>query len=221
VPSLEEANWYLSIFFAVYFTGIGVPPVPEEVMIVSSAGLATAKGLDWWWAWPATFLGIVAADATLYWTGRLWGPRLFEYRWVKRLIKEDRRKRIEQRFEGHGIKILLTARLLPPLRTGVFLIAGAIRYPFSRFLLADLGYAVVGVGVFFFGGQALIALVMQVGHVAAYLVAAAIGGFLLYRYYRHLRRCELQGGAQPPVSILEVPAPEQPAEKEHSPAARN
>jgi membrane protein DedA with SNARE-associated domain len=124
---------------------------------------------------------------------------------VQRLIKAERRRRIEKKFEDHGIKILLTARLLPPLRTGVFMIAGAIRYPFARFLLADLGYAIVGVGVFFFGSQALIALLLQVGHWAVYIAAVAIGGFLLYRYYCQLRKREL--GSAPPVSILEVPAP--------------
>src|SRR5262249_51351412 len=151
---------------ALYLTGIGLPPVPEEVMIVSSAAAATAKGLNWWWAWPAVIVGIVCADATLYGAGRLWGPKLFEHRWVQRLMSTERRRRIEKRFTNHGIKILLTARLLPPLRTGVFLIAGAVRYPLSRFLLADLCYAVVGVGIFFFGSQALIALLEEVGHVA-------------------------------------------------------
>src|ERR1700730_12983394 len=120
MPSLEQAYWYGSIFLGVYFTGIGVPPVPEEVMIASAAGLTTARDLRWWWSWPATILGIVCADATLYGVGRAWGRQLFEYRWVQRLINNERRQRIEKRFEDHGIKILLTARLLPPLRTGVF-----------------------------------------------------------------------------------------------------
>jgi membrane protein DedA with SNARE-associated domain len=192
-------------------------------MILSSAGVAAAKDLDWWWAWPATFLGVVCADATLYWVGRAWGPKLFEYRWVKHLIKADRRQRIEKRFDNHGIKILLTARLLPPLRTGVFLIAGAIRYPFSRFVLADLGYAIVGVGVFFFGSQSLIALLKQAGHAAVYIAAAVIAAFLLYRYYKHLRTRELRGSAQPPESIVETPAPapeQHEVSQEHPSVAR-
>ena len=90
MPSLEQAYWYGSMILAVYFTGIGIPPVPEEVMIVSSAGVTAARGLDWWWAWPATILGIVGADATLYGVGRAWGPRLFEYRWVQHIIKAER-----------------------------------------------------------------------------------------------------------------------------------
>jgi membrane protein DedA with SNARE-associated domain len=209
VPSVVQAYWYGSIFLAVYFTGIGIPPIPEEVMIISSSGVCAAKDLQWWWAWPATILGIVCADATLYGLGRAWGPKLFEYRWVQRLIKAERRQRIEKSFEEHGIKILLTARLLPPLRSGVFLIAGAIRYPFARFVLADLAYAIVGVGFFFFGSQALISLLLQVGHWAVYLAAVGIVGFLLYRYYRHLQARELRGAAKPPISILEVPAPVQ------------
>jgi membrane protein DedA with SNARE-associated domain len=223
VPSLEQAYWYGSIFLAVFFTGIGIPPVPEEIMIISSAGVVAANNLVWWLAWPATVLGIVCADAALYGFGRAWGPRLFEHRWVQRIIKADRRQQIEKRFEDHGIKILLTARLLPPLRTGVFLIAGAIRYPFTGFLLADFGYALVGVSFFFFGSHALIALLLRVGHMAVYLAAVVIIGLLLYGYYHHLGTRELRGATEPPISILEAPAPvqEQPGvSQEHSSAAR-
>jgi len=73
----------------------------------------------------------------------------------------DRRKRLEQKFHDHGVKLLIAARLLPPLRTGVFLIAGTIRYPFLRFLAADGGFAVLGVGVLFFCGTWLLHYVHQ------------------------------------------------------------
>jgi membrane protein DedA with SNARE-associated domain len=218
--TLDALWWYGSIFLWLFFTGIGIPPCPEEAGILYAAGLtALHDEVRWWGAWPAAGLGIVCADIVLYWLGRLWGRRLFEYRWVKRVIHPERRQRIEDKFAEHGIKLLLMARLLPPLRTGVFVTAGAIRYPFSRFVICDAGYAVFGVGVFFFGGAGLIEALKHLGHEAAYAVAAILGLYALYRYYKYLKQREARGGPQPPISVLELPeggaptppkAPDQP-----------
>jgi membrane protein DedA with SNARE-associated domain len=218
----DAAFWYASIFLWLFFTGIGVPPCPEEAGIFWAAGVtAVQPSVRWWVAWPLTIAGILCADSVLYTMGRLWGPGLFEHRWVKKIVKPERRRRFEKGFHEHGITILLTARLLPPLRTGVFILAGAIHFPVSRFLLADVAYGVVGVGVLFFGGAGVIQLVHRLGgHWVVYLAALAVGGYLLYHYYQHLRRRELKGDAEPPVSVLEIPdapavppgAPKGPAE---------
>jgi membrane protein DedA with SNARE-associated domain len=204
--SQEALGWYGSIFLWLFLTGIGIPPCPEEAGILYGAGVtALHPEVRWWGAWPATGLGIVCADMVLYGAGRWWGRRLFDFRWVKRIVNEKRRERIERKFDQHGIKLLLMARFLPPLRTGVFVTAGAIHYSFVRFLACDVAYAVVGVGLFFFGGTWLIEALRQLGHWAAYLGGAALAGYALYRYYKFLRQREAKGGAAPPVSVLELP----------------
>ena len=84
----EALGWYGSIFLWLLFTGIGVPPCPEEAGIIYAAGVtALHPDVKWWLAWPATGAGIVAADMVLYGIGRLWGRRLFDYRWVQRIVK--------------------------------------------------------------------------------------------------------------------------------------
>jgi len=205
----EALGWYASIFGVLFFTGIGIPPCPEEAGILYAAGLHSLhpEVVKWPLAWLATGLGIVLADCVLYGVGRQWGPKLFEYRWVQKVMSAERRQRIQHRFEQHGIKILLLARFLPPLRTGVFLISGATRYAFPKFLLADAVYAVFGVGLFFLGGTWLVELIKQSGHVAVYILAVPAVGYGLYRYYRFLKARELKatGGVEPPVSILQGP----------------
>jgi len=211
--SPDAWGWYGSIFLWLFCTGIGIPPCPEEAGILYAAGLtALHPEVRWWVAWPATGLGIVCADMVLYGVGRYWGRRLFEYRWVKRLINPERRQRAEDKFAEHGIKLLLMARLLPPLRTGVFVTAGAIRYPLGRFVLCDAGYAVVGVGAFFFAGTWAMDALRYAGHWAAYVVAALIGAYGLYRYYRYLKAREGRQ-AVPPISVLEVPEGGPPADQ--------
>jgi membrane protein DedA with SNARE-associated domain len=210
--STEALGWYASIFGWLFLTGIGIPPCPEEAGILYAASLYTLhpEAVGWPLAWLATGLGIVCADCVLYGVGRRWGPQLFEYRWVQRVMSAERRLRIEHRFRQHGMKILLLARFLPPLRTGVFLIAGAAKYSFPKFLLADVIYAVFGVGLFFFGGTWLVEFIKRSGHLAVYIVAVPLVVYGLYRYYRYLKARELKQVPEPPVSILQGPEGEVP-----------
>jgi membrane protein DedA with SNARE-associated domain len=202
----EALGWYLSIFFWLFFTGIGIPPCPEEAGILYAAGLHALhpETVKWPIAWLMTGLGIVCADMVLYGVGRKWGPALFELRWVQRVMSPERRKRIEAAFHAHGIKLLLLARFLPPLRTGIFLIAGASRYSFAKFMLADGLYAVFGVGLFFFGGTWLVELIKRSGHLAVYILAVPAVLYGLYRYYRYLRGREEKLSPEAPASVLEV-----------------
>src|SRR3712207_6938046 len=70
----------------------------------------------WWLALPACSLGILCADLVLYGVGRRWGPRLFEYRWVQKVMSTERRQRIEKRSEEHTSELqsrqYLVCRLL-------------------------------------------------------------------------------------------------------------
>jgi membrane protein DedA with SNARE-associated domain len=204
--------WYASIFAWLFFTGIGIPPCPEEAGILYAAGVGALHPEVWWaLAWASCGLGIVAADSVLYGVGRKWGARLFKYRWVQKVISDERRLRLEGHFAKHGMKMLLMARFLPPLRTGVFLIAGAARYSYVKFLVADLIYAVVGVGAFFFCGAWIVELLSRFESTAIFVVALAVMLYGLYMYYKLLRRREYANYPVPPVSVLQGPEGTAPA----------
>jgi membrane protein DedA with SNARE-associated domain len=206
----EALHWYGSIWLFLFLTGLGLPPMPEEAGILYAAGLhALHPEVMWWGAWPAAGLGILCADCVLYGVGWKFGARLFEYRWVQRVVSQQRRLRLEGKIHEHGMKLLIMARFLPPLRTGVFLISGAARYPFAKFVVADLLYCVVGVGVFFFGGTWLVELLKRVGHTAVWFVAVPAVVYGLYRYYRYLKRKEI--GAAAVVEVATAPEPTNPA----------
>jgi membrane protein DedA with SNARE-associated domain len=191
---LQELIIYGSFFFALFFTGIGIPPLPEELPVITAGIAASHNNVRWFLAWPACVLGVVAADLVLYWAGRGFGSRLFEYRWVRNFLPPERRQKIEEGFHQNGLKILLSARLLPGLRSGVYMTAGAMRYPFIRFLLADAIYAIPGVGIIFFLSyflaESVWLLIDQVHKVQYWLLALVLlagGGFALYRYFRVAR----------------------------------
>jgi hypothetical protein len=71
-------------------------------------------------------------------------------KWVqRRLLTPEKRVQIEKNFHDRGIAVLLGARLLPGIRTPIFLMAGVLRVPLGKFLLADALYAIPGVNLLF------------------------------------------------------------------------
>lgn len=146
--------YYVSIFASLVAAGLGMP-IPEELPVVT-AGIFVGdpdKQLHWFIMLPVCILGVVTSDVLLYGIGRLWGPRLVNYRWVRsRLLPPDRLAHIESNFEKYGVKILLFARFLPGIRSPIFVTAGIMRLSFTKFLLADGLYAIPGVSALFWLG---------------------------------------------------------------------
>jgi membrane protein DedA with SNARE-associated domain len=146
---------------------------------------------------PILILGVVISDGLLYGIGRLWGPKLFETRWMKRLMPAEKRRRVEDNFGKYGVLVLLFARFLPTIRAPIFIMAGTMRLPFARFVVADSLYAIPGVSLLFFlafwFGDQFRDLVLSaegrfVGAVRPILVLAGLAGvtaYLLYHFLRH------------------------------------
>ncbi len=106
----------------------------------------------WWILLPVCIGGVVLSDILLYGVGRYFGDHLLEHRWLARILPRDRRERTERNFHRYGVGILIFGRLVPGIRSPLFLTAGTMRLPLARFLMADAIGAVVGNSLFFFLG---------------------------------------------------------------------
>jgi len=160
---------YLSIWGTIIASGFGLP-VPEEIPVVTGGVLVgesdsavaeavergeppPAKRLYWWLMLPGTIVAVVIGDSVLYFGGRWFGPRLLRSTWFQRkIMPPDSLAKIADQFHKRGVMILLAARLTPGVRMPVFLGAGMLRMPLSRFLLADGLYAIPGVSLLFWLG---------------------------------------------------------------------
>ena len=189
-----ESWGYLGIFLGLVATGMGFP-MPEELPVVVGGALAGHRPdiTPWYFMLPVCIAGVIVGDAVLYTVGRLWGPRLVQYGWVKRrLLPPERLAKIEHNFQVYGVKLLLFARLTPGVRAPVFLTAGLTRLSVARFLLADSIYAVPGVSALFFlgwwFGDSMIDFVKgpveQLKSIILIIVIAAVIGYLVYRALR-------------------------------------
>jgi membrane protein DedA with SNARE-associated domain len=158
----------LTIWGVIIGSGFGLP-IPEEIPVVTGGVLvgksdtdvaeALEKGepppshIPWWLMLPGTIIAVVIGDSVLYFGGRWFGPRLLRSTWFQRkIMPPDALAKIADQFHKRGVMILLAARLTPGVRMPVFLSAGMLRMPVSRFLLADGLYAIPGVSLLFWLG---------------------------------------------------------------------
>lgn len=206
---------YLGIFGTLLLAGFGFP-IPEEIPIVTAGAFvghdstedhnpelvgAIAGGpisflvpprtglTKWYIMLPVCIFGVVLGDCVLFFAGRWFGPRILSRAWVqKRVLTPAKRAQIEANFEKRGVMILLGARLTPGIRTPVFIMAGVLRMPISRFLLADSLYAIPGVNLLFwlsywFTDQFVETIKAVDTHrpLAIMVVLAAVCGVVLYK----------------------------------------
>jgi membrane protein DedA with SNARE-associated domain len=190
----HDIGQYAGVFFALVISAFGVP-IPEELPIVT-AGVLVGKEWDnpnswmkWWLMLPVCIAGVVVCDMVLYVIGRQWGVKLLQRKWVqKRILPPEKRAKIERNFHDYGIIILLVARLLPGIRSPIFIMAGVMKVPFRKFLIADGLYAIPGVNLLFwlsywFTDQFLRAFEKVEGNrpIVMAVILAAISGFLFYQ----------------------------------------
>jgi membrane protein DedA with SNARE-associated domain len=153
VPDFDLIRDLLIFFGLCVGAGFGLP-VPEELAIVLAGLWAAGKGdaypLYRWLMLPVCIVGVIIADVFLYSVGRYFGTRLLERKWIARILPQEKRQRIEQNFDHYGLNILLFGRLLPGIRSPLFITAGTMRLSVSRFILADGLGAVLGNSILFF-----------------------------------------------------------------------
>jgi membrane protein DedA with SNARE-associated domain len=197
VPDSAALWAYFGIFAALVAAGIGFP-IPEEIPVVTGGVMSGHASQDpdsqlrWWIMLPVCFAGVVISDGLLYGVGRLWGPRLLQYRWIKtKLLPPERLQEIQDNFHKYGVVVLLFARLLPGIRSPMFITAGIMRLPFTKFLLADSIYAVPGVSLLFFLGfwftdqfLAVVKKAEPLKPLIVVVVLTAIGTYLVIHFMR-------------------------------------
>ncbi|MBN9122635.1 MAG: DedA family protein [Planctomycetes bacterium] len=142
---------YQGVFFALLAAGFGFP-IPEELPVITAGIMVGHEGttLRWYYMLLVVMAGVVIGDGVLYGAGRIWGRRLLNLGVVRRnFVPLDKQEKIEKNFAERGIWVLLGARLLPGIRAPVFIMAGVLKVPLGRFLLADAIYAIPLVNVLF------------------------------------------------------------------------
>ena len=122
-------------------------PIPEELPVIT-AGIIVGHedtNLKWYIMLPVVIAGVVIGDGSSTRSAGSGAPAA-RTGWVQRnFCPPEKRAEIEKNFHDRGIMVLLGARLCPASAPPIFIMAGVLRVPFGRFLLADAIYAIPGV----------------------------------------------------------------------------
>ncbi len=200
---------YLGIIAVLVLGGLGLP-VPEEAPIILAGVLSHRGQMDWPLALGASFLGVLLGDFVVYFLGYWHGERVLAWPLTRRFLTREREAQIKGYFHRHGVKILILSRFAPGFRTAAYLTAGILRLPTIKLLAADSTAAALSTSLMFAAGFFFTKWIEQsleeVKRYSLVLLAAAVGGFLLYRYIKaRLRAGRVVG---PPVPVTdEVPIP--------------
>lgn len=200
---LFHPSSYLGFFVFIAATGCGLP-IPEEAAIVA-AGVLSAQGhLVTYLAFAACLAGAIVGDSFMYAIGYRWGHRLFtSHPRFAKMLSEENEEQFQDAIESHALKVMLLARFLVGVRAPVYLMTGAVRMPYRRFLVYDCISAAAVVSVVFslayvFGNN-VAEWIQHVEFRATLIVIgvlATIGGIL---YYRHRQQVlEFVFGSDPP-----------------------
>jgi membrane-associated protein len=139
---------YVALFFILWLGFFGVP-VPNEVIIMTTAMVSTMSMLSPIKAFVVTYLGVISSLTTLYWMGYFSNSiytKKFNSKGKKRLEKA------KQVVDKYGLKSMCIAYFLPAARHLVPYILGTNKVPFISFALVSYSTAFVWSLIFYISG---------------------------------------------------------------------
>ena len=161
--SQDYGVWIYAILFLIVFceTGLVVTPfLPGDSLLFVAGTLAGAGAMNVHLLVIVLILAAVAGDSLNYAIGRWIGQRIYGYRdtWF---FKKAFIERTHGYFERYGGRTVIIARFVPIVRTYAPFVAGIGRMDYGRFLMFNVGGAVLWVALlgyagYFFGNIAIV-----------------------------------------------------------------
>ncbi|WP_354638435.1 DedA family protein [Kitasatospora camelliae] len=160
IESVSPTSVYALIGLIIGLESLGIP-LPGEIALVSAALLSASGSVSPWWVAACAIAGAIIGDSIGYSIGRKGGKPLFERlgRKFPKHFGPDHLATAERSFQKWGMWAVFFGRFIALLRIFAGPLAGALKMPYWKFLIAN----VLG-GVVWAGGTTL--LVYQVGKVA-------------------------------------------------------
>jgi membrane protein DedA with SNARE-associated domain len=157
VSTYIEHFTYLGLLVVLVLCGLGLP-VPEDAVLLTGGFLAHRGVVQYPVTLVVSFVGVITGDCSLYFLGRHFGTGLLRYFGL--MHPNSRRSIAKMRafMARHGHRAVFYGRFLAGLRALVYLSAGSLGVPITRFLFYDIMGAVISVPLvvslgYYFGGE--------------------------------------------------------------------
>jgi membrane protein DedA with SNARE-associated domain len=143
-----QAGGYFALFGLLFACGLGLP-LPEDIPLIISGALIAKGHMTWLIAGICAWSGIIGGDCVLYHFGKKFGLEITtRVPFVGKHVTRERIEQVEQLFERYGIGVVAIGRLFAGVRGAMVVAAGAIRYNFIKFVIADGIAALISGGLF-------------------------------------------------------------------------
>ena len=187
---------YAGIFLLLVLGGIGFP-FPEDTTLILSGFLIAQGIMRPVPAFLVIYPGLLMTDLLLYWVGKKYGRMVVEHKRFRRMISPDRLSKLEEKFKKRDVWVILVGRHLLGLRAQIFLVAGVMRMPAIKFLVADAATALLTIalmgGIGYAGGSSIQILkkdLTKVEHVAIVVIVILIAGWFVFKYFKDKKKVE-------------------------------
>ena len=188
--SLIQPSPYMGIFLLLILGTLGLP-FPEDTTLMLSGFLMVQDTFQSLPALLTIYPTLLLTDFLLYWIGKRYGRKVAEHKIFHRILSLNRLLRLEEKFQKWGIWVVFFGRPLLGVRAQIFLVAGVMRMPAGKFLLADALSALITmaimIGIGYFGGSQIQLLkedLARMNRMIMFSVVLIFMGWFLSRYIR-------------------------------------
>jgi len=214
VQDWMQQAFYPALLLILVTASLGIP-IPEDIPLIAAGVLMhTHPGIA---SWPGTVsvavIGIMSGDLILYLLGRRWGPEVVNHRSVRWMITPRRFARVSHQFSRYGAWFCFFGRFFMGIRAVMCMTAGATRFPYWRFFLADFSGALLSVPFFVLLGWWFTGMVPSLRAYMGGVQAVLLGGVVLVAVvvvftYRRRKRRRLKRRALALQRATEAAAPD-------------
>ncbi len=149
VVALLEQYFYAGLLGVLVIASLGIP-IPEDIPLIAAGVILRLhpEVASWPGALLTAWVGIMSGDLVLYRVGRMWGHDVVKHRSVRWIITPARFNRACDYFRKYGTWFCFFGRFIVGIRAVMCMTAGATRFPYWRFFLADCAGAVLSIPLF-------------------------------------------------------------------------
>jgi len=196
ISEVTEHLPYLSIFLLLILGGIGLP-FPEDATLILSGFLVAHRAITPLPTFLTVYAGLLVSDFFLYLVGKKYGRMVVEHKKFRRIISPDRLSKLEEKFKKGDVWVILIGRHFLGLRAQIFLVAGVMRMPAIKFLIADATTALLTIalmgGIGYVGGNSIQILkkdLTRIEHIAIIVLVILFACWIIYLYFKGSKKFE-------------------------------
>jgi membrane protein DedA with SNARE-associated domain len=182
---------YLGIFLLLILGGMGLP-FPEDTTLILSGFLVSHDVIKPFRTFLVIYSGLLISDFFLYFVGKKYGRMIVTHKRFSKIMSPERLSILEDKFNRKGILFILVGRHLIGLRAQIFLVAGVMRMPAIKFLMADAASAILTVtlmvGIGYLGGNSIQVLkkdLTRIDHIAVVVFMIMFVSGIVFWYFKN------------------------------------